>query len=95
MPWNSRLLLADMAHRLLSSISLPNSAPSRNSGKNCARKLAALSMKLWVQWASKGSRENIAAIKAASGERREQQHAPASEGERDQQAEPDQDAEKP
>ena len=51
----------------LSSISLPNSAPSRNSGKNCARKPAALPMKVWVQWASSGSRENSAAIRAASG----------------------------
>ena len=84
--------LAIAATEPLSSISLPNSAPSRNSGKNCARKPAALSMKVWVQWASSGSRENSAAIKA--GERRKQQHAPAPEGERDQQAEPDQDAEK-
>src|SRR5579864_6638874 len=51
----------------LSSINLPNSAPSRNSGKNCARKPAALTMKVSVQWASSGSRENSAAIKAASG----------------------------
>src|SRR6202022_3870520 len=51
----------------LSSISLPNSAPSRNSGKNCARKPAALTMKVWVQWASSGSLENNAAIKAANG----------------------------
>src|ERR1700722_12951513 len=51
----------------LSSISLPNNAPSRNSGKNCARKPAALPMKVWVQWASSGSRENNAAIKAATG----------------------------
>src|SRR5258708_26722873 len=50
-----------------SSISLPNSAPSRNSGKNCARKPAALAMKVWVQWASSGSRENSAATSAASG----------------------------
>ena len=33
----------------LSSISLPNSAPSRNSGKNCARNCAALPMKVCVQ----------------------------------------------
>src|SRR5947199_1067606 len=59
--------LAIGATEPLSSISLPNSAPSRNSGKNCARKPAALTMKVWVQWASSGSRENSAAIKAASG----------------------------
>ena len=59
--------LAIAATEPLSSISLPNSAPSRNSGKNCARKPAALPMKVWVQWASSGSPENKAAIKAASG----------------------------
>src|SRR5882757_2275918 len=59
--------LAIAATEPLSSISLPNSAPSRNSGKNCAKKPAALPMKVWVQWASSGSRENRAAIKAASG----------------------------
>ncbi len=59
--------LAIAATDPLSSISLPNSAPSRNSGKNCARKPAALAMKVWVQWASSGSRENSAAIKAATG----------------------------
>src|SRR4030088_23198 len=59
--------LAIAATDPLSSINLPNSAPSRNSGKNCARKPAALTMKVWVQWASSGSRENSAAIKAASG----------------------------
>src|SRR5712671_2063083 len=59
--------LAIAATEPLSSISLPNSAPSRNSGKNCARKPAALAMKVWVQWASSGSRENSAAIKAANG----------------------------
>src|SRR5258706_7379753 len=59
--------LAIAATEPLSSISLPNSAPSRNSGKNCARKPAALAMKVCVQWASSGSRENSAAIKALSG----------------------------
>src|ERR1700761_4861623 len=49
------------------SISLPNNAPSRNSGKNCARKPDALPMKVTVQCASNGSREKKAAIKAASG----------------------------
>src|ERR1700678_1262368 len=51
----------------LSSISFPNSAPSRKSGKNWARKLAALPMKVWVQWASSGSLEKDAAISAARG----------------------------
>ena len=51
----------------LSSISLPNSAPSRNSGKNCAMKRAALPMKVCVQWASSGSREMAAASSAAAG----------------------------
>src|SRR5512140_2588731 len=59
--------LAIAATEPLSSISLPNSAPSRNSGKNCARQPAALSMKVWVQWASSGSRENSPAISPASG----------------------------
>jgi hypothetical protein len=36
----------------LFSMSLPNRAPSRNNGKNCARNSAALPMKVWVQWAS-------------------------------------------
>ena len=36
-------------------------------GKNCMTNRAALAMKVWVQWASSGSRENSAAIKAASG----------------------------
>src|ERR1700728_3589119 len=59
--------LAIAATEPLSSISLPNNAPSRNSGKNCARKPAALLMKVWVQCASSGSCENRAAIKAARG----------------------------
>ncbi|MEH2539545.1 hypothetical protein V1287_003479 [Bradyrhizobium sp. AZCC 1699] len=59
--------LAIAATEPLSSISLPNRAPSRNSGKNWARKPAALTMKVWVQWASSGSRENSAATSAASG----------------------------
>ena len=51
----------------LSSISLPNSAPSRNSGKNCARNCAALPMKVCVQCASSGSPAKAAAISAAAG----------------------------
>ena len=51
----------------LSSISLPNRAPSRNSGKNCARNRAALTMKVCVQWASSGSPEVAAATSAAAG----------------------------
>src|SRR5258706_3954587 len=51
----------------LSSISLPNRAPSRNKGKNCARNPAALPMKVCVQCASSGSRAAAAAISAAAG----------------------------
>ena len=51
----------------LSSISFPNSAPSKNNGKNCARKPAVLDMNVWVQLASSGSRENAAAISATAG----------------------------
>ena len=54
----------------LSSISLPNKAPSRNSGKNCARNCAAPPMKVWVQWASSGSPAAAAAISAAAGANR-------------------------
>src|SRR5262245_11458397 len=51
----------------LSSISLPNSAPSRNNGKNCARKVAAALMKVCVQVASSGSPAKAAAMRAAAG----------------------------
>src|SRR5262249_39057724 len=51
----------------LSSMSLPNSAPSRKIGKNCAMNCAALPMKVGVQWASGGSRENAAATIATAG----------------------------
>src|SRR5499427_5325238 len=51
----------------LSSMSLPNSAPSRNNGKNCARKAAALPMKVCVQLASSGSMANAAASRPAAG----------------------------
>src|SRR5689334_3207757 len=53
----------------LSSISLPNSAPSRNIGKNCAMNCAALPMKVCVQWASRGSPEKAAATIATAGAR--------------------------
>jgi hypothetical protein len=49
--WPSRLIMisAMAATEPLSSISLPNRAPSRKIGKNCARKVAALPMKVCVQ----------------------------------------------
>src|SRR5262245_17354471 len=53
----------------LSSISLPNSAPSKNIGKNCATNCAALPMNVCVQWASRGSPENAAAMIATAGAR--------------------------
>src|SRR6516162_8307048 len=54
----------------LSSMSLPNRAPSRNNGKNWARKVAALPMKVCVQLATSGSSANAAASSAAAGARR-------------------------
>src|SRR5262245_19260260 len=51
----------------LSSMSLPNRAPSRKNGKNCARKAAALPMKVCVQLASSGSMANAAASRPAAG----------------------------
>ena len=68
----------------LSSMSLPNSAPSRNSGKNCARNCAALPMNVCVQWASSGSRETAAAIKC--GRRSQQEHAPSAISQPDKQS---------
>ena len=53
----------------LSSISFPNSAPSRKIGKNCATKPAALPMNVCVQFASSGSRANSAATSADAGAR--------------------------
>ena len=53
----------------LSSMSLPNTAPSRNSGKNCAINPAAAPMNVFVQCASSGSPAAIAAINAAPGAR--------------------------
>src|SRR5262249_47624382 len=58
----------------LSSISLPNSAPSRNIGKNCAMNCAALPMKVCVQWASRGSPAKAAATIATTGARRSTLH---------------------
>ena len=51
----------------LSSISFPNSAPSRKIGKNWAMKPAAADMKVSVQCASNGSPENAATTSAAAG----------------------------
>ena len=51
----------------LSSMSLPNRAPSRKIGKNCARNRAALPMKICVQLASSGSPPKAAATRAAAG----------------------------
>ena len=45
-PMRSVMKCAMAVTEPLSSMSLPNSAPSRNSGKNCARKFAALPMKV-------------------------------------------------
>src|SRR5262245_1235490 len=59
--------LAMAATEPLSSISLPNRAPSRNSGKNCARKVPAAVMKVCVQVASRGSPAKAAAMSAAAG----------------------------
>jgi hypothetical protein len=51
----------------LSSISFPNSALSRNKGKNCAMKRAAAAMNVCVQLASSGSPAKAAASNAAAG----------------------------
>src|SRR5215471_10644770 len=58
----------------LSSMSLPNSAPSRNIGKNCAMNCAALPMNVCVQWASRGSPAKAAATIATAGARRSTLH---------------------
>src|SRR5262249_6165450 len=63
--WVMKLAMAET--QPLSSMSLPNRAPSRNNGKNCARKAAALPMKVCVQFASSGSIANAAARRAAAG----------------------------
>ena len=65
----------------LSSMSLPNRAPSRKIGKNWAKKPAAPPMKVSVQCASKGSPANSG--RDQGGDRRQQQHAPAAVGEPD------------
>jgi hypothetical protein len=74
----------------LSSMSLPKTAPSRNNGKNCARKRAVRPMKVWVQWASSGSPAAAAASRAASWG--QQQHAPAAKSQPDEQRQTEQDA---
>ena len=51
----------------LSAMSLPNSAPRRNKGKNWATKPAAPPMKVCVQWASSGSPAAAAVTMAAAG----------------------------
>ena len=51
----------------LSSMSLPNTAPSRNSGKNCRMNPAAAPMNVMVQLASSGSCAAAAATSAAAG----------------------------
>ena len=51
----------------LSSMSLPNTAPSRKIGKNCATNCAALPMKVCVQLANSGWRDTAAATSAAAG----------------------------
>ena len=63
-------------------MSLPNTAPSRNSGKNCARKRAALPMKICVQLASSGSPAERCGDQRR--DRRQQQDAPAAKGEPDE-----------
>src|SRR3974390_223689 len=71
------LLLMNCAMALtdpLSSMSLPNNAPSRNIGKNCATNCAALPMKVCVQWASKGSPAKAAATIATAGASRSTLH---------------------
>src|SRR5215813_1473631 len=53
----------------LSSMSFPNSAPSRKIGKNWAMNCAALPMNVCVQWESRGSRAVAAATRATAGAR--------------------------
>src|SRR5215831_5762481 len=69
-PSHSIMKCAIVSTEPLSSMSLPNSAPSRNSGKNWARKCAPLVMKVCVQWARIGSPAIAAARMAAAGARR-------------------------
>jgi hypothetical protein len=51
----------------LSSMSLPNSAPSKNKGKNWPMNVAVLDMNVCVQWASTGSLANTATTTVAAG----------------------------
>ena len=51
----------------VSSISLPNSAPSRKIGKNCMTNWAALAMNVCVQCASIGCPDSPAAMIEAAG----------------------------
>ena len=66
-PSRSVMNRAIAATEPLSSISLPKTAPSRNSGKNCRMKPAAAPMNVMVQLASSGSCAAAAAISAATG----------------------------
>jgi hypothetical protein len=64
-------------------MSLPNSAPNRNSGKNCAMNRAALTMNVWgpmreQRFAGKGRGQQ-------RRHRREQQHTPTPERQPNQQ----------
>ena len=71
-------------HDPLSSMRFPNDAPSRNRGKNRARKLTAPPMKVCVQCASRGSRRR----RGNQGQQGcEQQYAPVAIGKPDQEAE--------
>lgn len=71
-------------------MSLPNNAPSRNSGKNWAKKVAAVFMKVCVQLASNGSPGERSGDQC--GDRREDEDARATERKKDEAREADQDA---
>src|SRR3984893_18297834 len=88
-PRRSVRYLAMASTEPLASMSLPNSAPRRKIGKNCATKPAALFMKVCVQFASSGWPARSAAIRAHSGEKK---NAPAPIGEPNQQTKSDQDS---
>src|SRR3954453_22507680 len=66
-PSRSRRKSAIAETEPLSSMSLPNKAPSRNNGKNCPGKVAPLNIKVWVRLASSGSPAKAAASRAAAG----------------------------
>ena len=74
----------------LSSMSLPKSAPRRNSGKNDARNPAAEPMNVCVQCASSGS--PAARRGDQPRRRREDEHAPAAERQPHEDAQAEQDA---